>query len=205
MISACARTPSSSFPAIKVRPLFAQTAKKSAAIEKALTTRDSTRWLRRPLLRGGKHGQYEGGVRIPFIVRWPSHTPAGRVDEKSVLSAADWLPTLCALTGTKINVANFDGEDTSAAWLGHGEHTRNKPLLWKTSAPNSPGTIRIGDWKLHDQKRGEGELYNVVTDPGEMTNLADKEPAKAKELSAKLKAWQATLPKEYIKADDGDK
>jgi N-acetylgalactosamine-6-sulfatase len=158
-----------------------------------------------PLLRGGKHGQYEGGVRIPFIVRWPSHTPAGRVDEKSVLSAADWLPTLCALTGTKINVANFDGEDTSAAWLGHGEHTRNKPLLWKTSAPNSPGTIRIGDWKLHDQKRGEGELYNVVTDPGEMTNLADKEPAKAKELSAKLKAWQATLPKEYIKADDGDK
>ena len=46
--------------------------------------------------RGGKHDQYEGGIRIPFIVRWPGHVPAGRVDEQSVISGADWLPTLCA-------------------------------------------------------------------------------------------------------------
>ena len=150
-------------------------------------------------LRGGKHGQYEGGVRIPFIVRWPGHTPAGRVDEKSVLSAADWLPTLCELTGTKINVADFDGEDASKAWL-RNDFTRTKPLLWKTSSPNSPGAIRIGDWKLHhpNSRRGETELYNILADPGELTNLADKEPQKVKELAARL-------PKENIKADDGDK
>ncbi|MEY2879437.1 MAG: hypothetical protein RLZZ15_1817, partial [Verrucomicrobiota bacterium] len=154
---------------------------------------------------GGKHGPYEGGVRIPFIVRWPGHIPVGRVDEKSVLSATDWLPTLCALTGTKINVADFDGEDTTAAWLGQSAHVRTKPLLWKTSAPNSPGSIRIGDWKLHDQRRGEAELYNVVADPGELTNLANKEPAKMKALSAKLNTWVASLPKTTSKADETDK
>lgn len=157
-------------------------------------------------LRGGKHNQYEGGVRVPFIVRWPGHVPSGRVDEKSVVSLADWLPTLCAITGTKINADDFDGEDASKAWLG-GDFTRTKPLLWKTSAPQSPGTIRDGQWKLHhaNRKRGESELYDVVADPGEKNNLAAQHPDIAQKLSAKLEAWQATLPKSYDKSDDGDK
>jgi len=157
-------------------------------------------------LRGGKHGQYEGGVRIPLIVRWPGHVPAARVDEKSVVSLADWLPTLCAITGTKINAADFDGEDASKAWLG-ADFNRTKPLLWKTSAPQSPGTIRDGQWKLHhpNGKRGEIELYDVPADPGEIKNLAAQHPDVVKRLSAKLEAWQTTLPKSYDKSDEGDK
>lgn len=155
--------------------------------------------------RGGKHNQYEGGVRIPFIVRWPGHVPAGRVNEKSVLSGADWLPTLCALTGTKINAADFDGEDSSNAWLG-GEFMRTKPLLWKTSAPQTPGTIREGKWKLHypNSKRTELELYDVLADPGEQHNLVSQQPEVVKKLSAKLLSWQAKLPKEYDKAEAKD-
>ncbi len=79
--------------------------------------------------RGGKHGMYEGGVRVPWIVRWPGHVPANRVDEKSVISGADFLPTLCALTGVKIDIRDFDGEDASAAWLGTADHVRTKPLF----------------------------------------------------------------------------
>ncbi|MBM3892363.1 MAG: Cerebroside-sulfatase, partial [Verrucomicrobia bacterium] len=156
--------------------------------------------------RGGKHNQYEGGIRIPFIVRWPGHVPAGRVDERSVISGADWLPTLCALTGTKINAADFDGEDASAAWLGKGEHVRAKPLMWKTSAPQTPGTIREGQWKLHypNSKRTELELYDVVADPGEQHNLVKDHPDIVKRLSAKLEAWQATLPKVYDKGEAKD-
>ncbi len=74
--------------------------------------------------------------------------PANRVDEKSVISGADFLPTLCAITGVKINASDFDGEDTSAAWLGKSEHVRTKPLLWKTSSVNSDAGIRDGQWKL---------------------------------------------------------
>jgi N-acetylgalactosamine-6-sulfatase len=156
------------------------------------------------LFRGGQHNQYEGGVRIPFIVRWPGRGAAGRVDEQSVISGADWPPTPCALTGTKIHPADFDGKDASQAWLG-GEFTRSKPLFWKTSAPQSPGTIRDGRWRLHHPKsaaRGEMELYDIVADPGEQRNLAAEHPDTVKTLSGKLQAWQAALPKQYDKTDD---
>ena len=158
--------------------------------------------------RGGKHGMYEGGVRVPWIVRWPARVPAGRVDDKSVLSGADWLPTLCAIAGVKINAADFAGEDTSAAWFGQATHVRSKPLLWKTSAPGSSAGIREGPWKLiHPTRKngGDVELYDIVADPAETHNVAARHPEVVKELSAKVTDWVATLPKEYIKANDADK
>ena len=59
-----------------------------------------------------------------------------------MLSGADWLPTLCSIVGVKFNAADFDGEDTSAAWLGQGPHVRSKPLLWKTSSSGSESFVR---------------------------------------------------------------
>ncbi len=159
------------------------------------------------ILRGGKHGMHEGGVRVPWIVRWPARVPAGRVDDKSVLSGADWLPTLCSIAGVKIHAADFDGEDTSAAWFG-GTHVRTKPLLWKTSAPGSTAGIREGQWKLiHPTRRNGGdlELYDITTDPAEANNLAAQHPGIVKDLSARITSWVATLPKEYIKTNDAEK
>jgi arylsulfatase A-like enzyme len=156
-------------------------------------------------LRGGKHTHWEGGVRVPWIVRWPHHVPAGRLDEQSVISGADWLPTLCAITGVKINAANFDGEDTSAAWLGKGPHVRTKPIFWKASAPGSDSFIRDGQWKLRLPTRkndGESELYNIIADPAETKNVAQDNPEIVKQLSAKVIAWIVTLPKEYLKTND---
>lgn len=155
-------------------------------------------------LRGGKHGMFEGGVRVPFIVRWPGHTPAGRVDEQSVISGIDWLPTLGKITGIDVPTTDIDGEDVSASWLGR-THTRTKPLLWKVSNPNSDLAVRDGQWKLLDPNRRRGgavELYDISKDPAERHNRATDKPEIVKALSDKLKAWNATLPTEYIKADD---
>lgn len=155
--------------------------------------------------RGGKHTNWQGGVDVPWIVRWPGHVPAGRVDAQSVISGADWLPTLCAITGVKINAADFDGEDTSAAWLGKGPHVRTKPLFWKTSATGSESFVREGQWKLRHPTRKNGgdlELYNLVADPAESENVASQHPDIVKKLSAKVEAWVASLPKEYLKTDD---
>ena len=155
--------------------------------------------------RGGKHTNWEGGLNVPWIVRWSGHVPSGRTDTQSVVSGADWLPTLCAISGVKINEAEFDGEDVSAAWLGKETHVRTKPLFWKTSAPGSESMIREGPWKLrHPSRKNDGviELYNLVTDPAESTNIAAAHPDIVKQLSAKVEAWTASLPKEYIKTND---
>ncbi|MEM8736135.1 MAG: sulfatase-like hydrolase/transferase, partial [Planctomycetota bacterium] len=58
-----------------------------------------TCWATPASFGGGKHEQYEGGVRVPFIIRWPGHVSPGRVDNRSVLSGLDWLPTLCSIVG----------------------------------------------------------------------------------------------------------
>lgn len=149
----------------------------------------------------------EGGIRVPWIVRWPGHVPAKRVDEKSVISGADYLPTLCALTGVTIDSTKFEGEDTSAAWLGKKKHIRTKPLLWKTSALGSDAGIREAQWKLITPTRKNGTnlaLYDIINDPTEKQDLASKHSDVVQTLSKKIKDWTSTLPKEYIKTDDKD-
>ena len=92
------------------------------------------------LTRGRKKSPSEGGLRIPYIVRWPGHVPAGRVDATSVISNADWLPTISAIVGAPLLSArtsaplDLDGVDVSSHWLGvrHAGHARCAPLFWTT-------------------------------------------------------------------------
>jgi N-acetylgalactosamine-6-sulfatase len=154
--------------------------------------------------RGGKHNMYEGGVRVPFIIRWPGHVPAGRIDDKTLFSAIDWLPTLCRLTGAK-PPNDQDGEDVLDLWLGKNRE-RTKALFWKTSNVRSEVAVLDGNWKLiwPGAKRGETELYDLSSDPGETHNVAAQNPNVLNRLLAKAKAWDATLPTEYIKSAAGD-
>jgi arylsulfatase A-like enzyme len=157
-------------------------------------------------LRAGKHSQYEGGVRVPFIVRWPGRVPANRVDESAVISLADWLPTLCAITGIEIKALEFDGEDMSAKWFNSNAADRSRPLLWKTSAPRSPATVREGRWKLHEpnNRREQVELYDINADRGETRNVAAEHPDVVQHLSALVAQWQARLPKAYEKGREDE-
>jgi arylsulfatase A-like enzyme len=158
-------------------------------------------------LRGGKHEQLEGGVRSPLIIRWPGKVPANRVDKESVLSALDWLPTLCAITETAYEPSNFEGDDVSQTWLGKQTHQRTEPLFWKTSRAGSSVSLRWENWKLHSKKSRRNqiqpyELYDLSSDPGESTNVAEQHPHILQKLAGKAKAWYADLPKDYDKSGD---
>jgi len=158
--------------------------------------------------RGGKHQQYEGGVRAPFIIRWPRHVKKGRTDSNNVISGIDWMPTLCRIAEIKEVPERLDGEDVSDIWFG-ADRVRTKPLFWKTSSPGSSPAMRDGKWKFHlNPRRGKGiELYDLSVDPSESRNLADQNPEVVAELRAKLEAWVAELPEENKKKDkkEGEK
>ncbi|MEM6693021.1 MAG: sulfatase-like hydrolase/transferase, partial [Planctomycetota bacterium] len=153
--------------------------------------------------RGGKHEQYEGGTRVPFIIRWPGNVEAGRVDTTTVGSFIDWLPTLSAIAGIDNLPSNLDGEDISDAWRG-ADHQRTKPLFWKTSSTSSAPAIRVGKWKLHlHRKRDKGvELYDLDVDPSESKNVAAENPKVMARLRKQLRDWVAELPTQYEKTKD---
>ncbi|MBA7675810.1 hypothetical protein ES703_84048 [subsurface metagenome] len=153
--------------------------------------------------RGRKRSIYEGGVRVPFIVRWPGHVPSGRVDNTTVIAGVDWLPTVCSLADVRLpDDLNPDGEDMSTALLDKSKQ-RTKLLMWEwrfrivgDMVHKSPMlAIRDGKWKLlMNPDRSRIELYDIPEDPTELDNLAARHPDVVKKLSQQLLKWQATLP-----------
>ncbi len=148
-------------------------------------------------LRGGKHQQLEGGVRVPFIIRWPGHIQAGRIDETSVTSFMDWLPTLCAIAGIEPLPEGLDGEDVSDIWL-RGPRARTTTLFWRASNPKGNISLREGRWKFHENPAGP-LLYDLSKDEGERNNVADRFPEITQKLTAAANKWRHMLPKEYDK------
>jgi arylsulfatase A-like enzyme len=140
-------------------------------------------------LRGGKHEMYEGGVRIPFIVRWPGKVPVDTVNDVSVLSGLDFLPTLCRLTGTPYDSSQFEGLDVSDIWLG-GDRNPERFLFWKKQYP----TALDGHWKYHVNKQTGDELYNLLDDPNETTNVIADHPEAAVSMLNSITAWDESLP-----------
>ena len=153
--------------------------------------------------RGRKRSLYEGGVRLPFIVRCPGRTPAGRVDDQTVVAAVDWLPTICHLASVDPpGDLNADGEDMSPAFLGTPK-MRTRPLLWEwrfrvfgDMVHRCPMlAVRDDRWKLlMNPDRSRVELYDIPNDPTELDNVAIQHADVVERLSEKVLAWQKTLP-----------
>lgn len=153
--------------------------------------------------RGRKRSLYEGGVRVPFIVRWPGRIPTHTIDDSSVLAGIDFYPTIARLAGVRApSTSVLDGQDRSEVLLGKPA-ARTRPLFWEwrfnqigDTIHRSPMlAIRDGDWKLlmnPDQSRIE--LYDIVRDPSELNNVAKLQTTLTQELSEKLLAWRKTLP-----------
>ncbi|MBA4065626.1 MAG: N-acetylgalactosamine 6-sulfate sulfatase (GALNS) [Isosphaera sp.] len=162
--------------------------------------------------RGRKRSLYEGGVRVPFLVRWPKGTPAGRVDDGSVVSGADFLPSVCKLAGVDLPAGYTpDGEDRSAVLAGK-PGPRTKPLFWEwrfrimghVSNVSPTVSVRDGKWKLLlNPDRSRVELYDIPADSGELRNVADRHPEVVEKLAKQALAWQATLPKGPSDPDAG--
>ena len=169
-------------------------------------------------LRGSKLSLYDGGIRVPFIVRWPGHTMAGRVDDRTVLEGVDLFPTLCALAHAALPAGvNFDGEDMTEA-LVNQPIAHAKTIFWeygrKSKFFNYPGSafdrsphlaVREGKWKLLVNDDGVApELYDMETDSDEKTNLSLKEPETTARLRAAALAWRRSLPKFSPSSPDAD-
>ena len=177
-------------------------------------------------LRGTKGMDYEGGIRVPFYVKWAEITAAGTVSDEPI-TAMDIFPTLLEITKSTESL-DLDGEsllpvlkDTGSlgdralywhfpAYLQMGKNNRASKEAHDPHWRAAPcGVIRDGDWKLIEYfESGNLELFNLKADPGEQEDLSEIEAEKRDELSAKLRNWReetnAPVPMEvnpeYIEA-----
>jgi arylsulfatase A-like enzyme len=151
--------------------------------------------------RGTKASLYEGGIRVPFIVSWPGHVPAGRVEDQSTMASVDMFPTLVGMAGLEVELPPvLDGEDRSGVLLGTPA-PRSKPLFWEYRFGNWGRKIQVspqlamldGDWKLlMNPDRSRVELYNLREDISETENRARYEKEIVEEMSARLMQWWDT-------------
>ncbi len=140
-------------------------------------------------LRGLKGSLYEGGVRVPAIVRWPGHIAAGSVSDR-ISGFEDWLPTLLDCIGQQSAIPDdCDGISLLPTLLGQSQPQR--PYLYREFAGyGGQQSLRVGPWKAVRQgiKKGnmEVELYNMDEDISESHNVAAEHPDLLVELTAQL-------------------
>ena len=156
--------------------------------------------------RGYKAALFEGGIGVPFIARWPGKIAAGKVDEHSLLSAVDLLPTFCEIARVELPKGyKPDGVSQVDALKGKPAPLRDKPLFWKSSA-NWPAPKTRPDhwvsyavvhqnWKLVSNKDGSHvELHDIAADPFEKNDLKASKPEVVTALQKRLEEWKTTLP-----------
>jgi arylsulfatase A-like enzyme len=138
-------------------------------------------------LRGSKLELYEGGVRVPFLVRWPGHVPAGAASAVPVVSM-DLYPTLLAIAGVAPPGGPSDGLDLAPLFGGATALPRSRLHFFQPHR-ESAAALRDGDWKLVHFFGRHSELYDLARDPGERHDLAAAEPERARALERDLLAW----------------
>lgn len=161
--------------------------------------------------RGRKRSLYEGGIRVPFILRWPGRVPEA-INTTSVVSGLDFISTLAHLTGVQgADTLARDGENMADVWLG-AKRKRNDALFWDWRYDilghvlnHSPMiAVRDGDYKLLVNPDGSRmELYNLTKDPSEVDNLATEQPKLAKKMAARALEWYATIPESPVDESAG--
>ena len=151
-------------------------------------------------LREGKGTTFEGGQRVPCVMRGPG-IPAGSVCDE-LTGTIDLLPTIAALTGKPLPPKNkIDGVDASGLWKGTAKKSPRKEFLHYTSRGDIEG-IRSGNWKLLVKKprrnnvgKAQLHLFDLAKDVGEKNNLAEAKPAVVKQLQARMKELDAEITK----------
>ena len=154
-------------------------------------------------LRGRKWSLYEGGIREPFFVRWPGRVPEGTVNETTVMTCVDLLPSLASIAGVELpDGYRSDGVDLSRALLGTSVPVRARPVFWEYNSLGGniePGlerdrsptlAMRDGSWKVLANADGSDlELYDLSGDPEESDNLAGRAVHRANRMRGRLLRW----------------
>jgi arylsulfatase A-like enzyme len=156
-------------------------------------------------LRANKGSNYEGGLRVPFIVRWPRKIKPGAVSEEPVIGM-DLFPTILEATGQQLRPhQHVDGKSLVPVLTGSGRLQRDA-IYWHyphyNQHPSSfpSGVIRAGDWKLIEAfETGAISLFNVAADIGEKVDRSGAEPAKVAKLQAMLKSWRTEVGADPMK------
>ena len=138
-------------------------------------------------LRGFKQQDYEGGIRVPWIVSWPARLDGGATCDVPICSI-DVLPTALAAAGvTPPDDVVLDGKDILPALEGKTDRLHDH-LFWSSGGREGKWAIRSGKWKLVGQK-GAVELFDLEADLGETTDLAEQRPKKVAKLTDLHEAW----------------
>lgn len=141
-------------------------------------------------LSGTKSNQLEGGLRVPFLMRWPGKIPASSVYPHPVITL-DLLPTFFeAGGGDSDSLLQLDGVDLLPYLQGNKKERPHQRLFWKRDVR---AVARAGDWKLIRFADRPAELYQIVDDPREQNNLAAVYPEKVKKLYKMVFQWESTL------------
>jgi arylsulfatase A-like enzyme len=143
-------------------------------------------------LRGLKGSVYEGGIRVPFVARWPGHIPPGTTSDQ-VSAFWDMMPTFADVAGVTAP-DGLDGVSILPALIGQDAGADHPPMYWEYHGLwNGAQAVRIGSWKGvrlggHDDPNAPIELYDLGRDPGESSNVADEHPDLVAEVRAVMDA-----------------
>jgi arylsulfatase A-like enzyme len=147
-------------------------------------------------LRAEKFLLYEGGIRVPLIVRWPGIAAEGK-KTRQLVSTVDFLPTFMAAVGKPVLEPEIDGIDLNPVFRLGDDALINRPLAWHyphymPRQDMKPGSaLRLGKYKLvHWLEDHRIELFDLQDDIGETRNLAPEMPEKTKQLYRQLEAWR---------------
>jgi len=131
---------------------------------------------------------YEGGIRVPAIVRWPGVVPAGRVTEQAAVTM-DWTATILAAAGAQVDAAQpLDGESLLPVLSGE-RGVYDRAMFWRT---RTRAAARIGRWKYVQEGDAE-HLYDLGVDLGEKTDLKAREAAAFADTKSRYSAWAAEM------------
>lgn len=156
-------------------------------------------------LRGGKGWVYEGGIREPWLIRYPSVTRPGAVSKQPICSI-DLYPTLAAAAKTEFDHA-IDGVDLTPAL--RGEALERDALFWHYPHYSNQrafpgGAVRMGNLKLVERyEDGRVHLYDLDADPGELNDLADARPEDVTRLRHRLHSWYQSVDAKFLRPKDG--
>jgi arylsulfatase A-like enzyme len=153
-------------------------------------------------LRGGKHTDYEGGVRVPFLVCWPAQLKPG--EWSSPVSALDILPTALAAAGVNVGATSVAGDSAKAEatldginllpLLKGAAEPQPRDLFWCSGSDEGWWAVRSGDWKLVGEK-GKIGLFDLSKDVSEANDLSAQAPDKVAKLTQLHDAWLAQMAK----------